>query len=502
MHARTLRNTAACVSATFIASSALGTDWTVFDLAAAPPKAGACNGTSVALFQPGLTLDTGSRASLWAGAPFADGARRASGIVTAWSFVTQPGMSWQYAWQLSGSDPQPGALFGASIAYGETLGTSGSVSNTGFLLVGSPGQRLAVNSTQPSAQAAGLVEVFPLTNALTAPASAVGIQLLPPVRAAGDQYGTTVAASIAGPNGGTLPWAFASAPGTDLAGVQDAGAVHAFRRDGSSTFTHAGMLTLPDAAPRDRLGRSAVAAQGDRIFASSDRGSGQVAVFAMASGSAPAFESLVPTPASNPAAHGFGASIACNGSLIAVGAPGAYGQPPEEGKVFILDAAPPHALRSVVDSPWPDECAGFGSAIAFRGSLLVVATEQGGSSAASGKVAVFTVLPASGTATLGATLSGTEGSAFGASVATTQGHTAIGAPATAEDLSGGVIARSYFQARSPDINGDGIVDGFDLGRLLGAWRPGINNGPEDLNYDSFVNGADLTILLAAWGTTG
>jgi T5SS/PEP-CTERM-associated repeat protein len=47
-----------------------------------------------------------------------------------------------------------------------------------------------------------------------------------------------------------------------------------------------------------------------------------------------------------------------------------------------------------------------------------------------------------------------------------------------------------------DLNGDGSVDGADLGLLLGAWGPGA--GPADLNGDSIVNGADLGLLLAAW----
>lgn len=52
-----------------------------------------------------------------------------------------------------------------------------------------------------------------------------------------------------------------------------------------------------------------------------------------------------------------------------------------------------------------------------------------------------------------------------------------------------------------DINGDGIVNGADLGSMLGAW--GVcadpNNCPQDLNGDGQVNGADLGLLLGCWG---
>jgi len=49
-------------------------------------------------------------------------------------------------------------------------------------------------------------------------------------------------------------------------------------------------------------------------------------------------------------------------------------------------------------------------------------------------------------------------------------------------------------AESPDLNGDGAVDGADLGLLLAAWgTPGA-----DLNGDGTTDGADLGVLLAAW----
>jgi len=48
-----------------------------------------------------------------------------------------------------------------------------------------------------------------------------------------------------------------------------------------------------------------------------------------------------------------------------------------------------------------------------------------------------------------------------------------------------------------DLNGDGIVDGADLGALLGAW--GSTDPSADLNGDGIVDGADLGSLLGAWG---
>jgi len=48
-----------------------------------------------------------------------------------------------------------------------------------------------------------------------------------------------------------------------------------------------------------------------------------------------------------------------------------------------------------------------------------------------------------------------------------------------------------------DLNGDGVVNGADLGILLEAW--GSSNPAADLNNDGVVNGADLGILLENWG---
>lgn len=47
-----------------------------------------------------------------------------------------------------------------------------------------------------------------------------------------------------------------------------------------------------------------------------------------------------------------------------------------------------------------------------------------------------------------------------------------------------------------DVNGDGAVDGADLGLLLGAWDTSTPDA--DLNDDGIVDGADLGLLLGNW----
>jgi hypothetical protein len=48
-----------------------------------------------------------------------------------------------------------------------------------------------------------------------------------------------------------------------------------------------------------------------------------------------------------------------------------------------------------------------------------------------------------------------------------------------------------------DLTDDGLIDGADLGTLLGEW--GLTSSPADFNNDGKVDGADLGQLLGSWG---
>ncbi|MCP4833174.1 MAG: hypothetical protein GY895_00275 [Phycisphaera sp.] len=49
-----------------------------------------------------------------------------------------------------------------------------------------------------------------------------------------------------------------------------------------------------------------------------------------------------------------------------------------------------------------------------------------------------------------------------------------------------------------DVNGDGFVNGADLGLMIAVWGS-CGDCPEDLNGDGAVNGADLGLMIAGWG---
>jgi hypothetical protein len=66
------------------------------------------------------------------------------------------------------------------------------------------------------------------------------------------------------------------------------------------------------------------------------------------------------------------------------------------------------------------------------------------------------------------------------------------------ELNGQLASCGSTSACPADQNNDGVVNGADLGLLLGAWGP-CPNCRADINIDGVVNGADLGLLLGAWG---
>jgi hypothetical protein len=457
----------------------------------------AATGAAVALYQlpPTHNWSQPTNGALWAGAPYAAGQQRATGLVHGWAFSEYQGGTWTYTFTLGSSSPQPGAMFGASIAQ-----TDWYAAATGALVaVGSPGYRLNSGSPSLAGRMRGYAEVFSIGSAASAPTTGTVGVLTPSESASDDAFGTCVALASTIPAANPSYWAFASAPGRDVAGVADAGLVSMFRRDSATAYPLVAELQVPDPSPYDRLGRAALAATGSACFASIDRGTGAVAAFATAGGIA-SFDGYIAPPDAQ--TQGLGASISVDGDLLVVGAPGAYGASEEVGVVHIFRASAPHDLLLTIPSPWPDECAGFGTAVALRRNVLVVSTSQAEETLASGSVAIYSVLPSAAGATLIGTLSQPGENGFGAAVACSGSHVAVGVPGGSAQVAGAVTVVDQILPKTPDLNHDGIVDGADLGILIAKFGPTFQSVPADLNSDMIVNGADLAILLAAWGTSG
>ena len=50
-----------------------------------------------------------------------------------------------------------------------------------------------------------------------------------------------------------------------------------------------------------------------------------------------------------------------------------------------------------------------------------------------------------------------------------------------------------------DLNNDLVVNGADLGILLGSWATSGSPSGADLDRDGIVDGSDLGLLLGTWG---
>jgi len=93
----------------------------------------------------------------------------------------------------------------------------------------------------------------------------------------------------------------------------------------------------------------------------------------------------------------------------------------------------------------------------------------------------------------------------GFQLASTSGISDDGSVLVGWGYSGFVLNQQAWVATLPaartcagDFNADGVVDGADLGTLLGAWGP-CPGCPTDLNGDGIVDGTDLGLFLSAWG---
>lgn len=486
------RNAVACCGALSAAVMAAVPAWAAEDrlsaveLAAHPPVPRAAVGAVLCMASQPTTVGAQPVRMLWAGTPWVGGTPANAGSIVAWRYDPASD-AWAPAGTLAGGGARSGASFGAAIAY------AGLEDGTGFLVVGSPSRSTSSTSTSSNH---GWAEVIALPNPGGAPSEGTSVELVTGPPAAADRVGHAVATTFT--NGS---WhAIVSAPFKN-GSVRDEGLVQVYRRDGATTFPRIAQLRSPEPQADARLGE-ALSAHGDRIYASHGWGAPRVAVFRFDAG-VPAFEGWIDPPAGvDGFATGFGRAVACDGELLAVGAPGPRIGDPGAGAVHLFDAVPPHALVATVESPFPEDCAGFGSAIALRDGLMVVGTAEGSTDLAAGRAAIYRLDRQDlSRGAIGAPVIEVDAgeSAFGCAVATDGTAVVIGAPNAGDGAAGKVrVLTPVSGPRSADLDGDGIVMGNDLGVLLNAFGE-VGANAADLNRDGIVDGADLGILLASWG---
>lgn len=211
-------------------------------------------------------------------------------------------------------------------------------------------------------------------------------------------------------------------------------------------------------------------------------------------------QQLVP-PASF-AGDGFGLALAMADDLVAVGAP-APGQvgAAADGAVHLYRLVQGvWQMEETLVAPDPAACAGFGTAVAVSdGQVVVGAAEVDPADPWSG--GMFRFRKEGERWVLVGASQGDQEAAYGTALASRGGTLVVAAPgATLQESVPNQGFVDIFTTLLPgDLNGDGVVNGLDLGILLAAWSPAPPEGsPADLNGDGQVNGADLAILIGAW----
>ncbi len=298
------------------------------------PASGDAFGSAVAMYGDWLAV----------GAPNATaGGNNGAGAVFLFH---RSGLDWTLAATLSAQDGAANDHFGKALTMGD-----------GVLAVGAP------NADVSGATDAGAVYLFTYSNNAWSQSQ----KLTAPTPTANDTFGAAVALA-----GNTL------AVGTPMADLQasNAGAVFVFVLSGGS-WSHQATLTASDGSSGDHLG-AAVTAYGDRVAAGAADAngggltdSGKVYLF-LRQGTTWSQEAIL-TAGDAAANDTFGAALALDDSLLAIGAPGAdVNAQADRGAVYVF---------SLNEGRWSqtaklttsDGAAGdaFGQALALRAGLLL-----------------------------------------------------------------------------------------------------------------------------------
>jgi len=214
------------------------------------------------------------------------------------------------------------------------------------------------------------------------------------------------------------------------------------------------------------------------------------------------------------AQQAFGAAVAIRGDKAFVGAP-AYGT--GAGAVYVFDVQTGTQLHKLT-MPNPAVNQWFGQSLAVSGDILMVGAFGPDPGSPHGAAYLFDFIPGSPTYAqqidkLDACIA-LDSDGFSFDVALNERVALVSSPrrdVPGFDLQPRMDAGSVYAfasvagAADPqapalgDLNGDGRVDGADLGMLLGSWGPCAPGCPADLNGDGVVDGNDLGTLLGVWG---
>ena len=191
----------------------------------------------------------------------------------------------------------------------------------------------------------------------------------------------------------------------------------------------------------------------------------------------------------------FGFSVAIDGSLALVGAPGDNGDGDRVGAAYLYDCQTGEQLAKLAppDSVgWED----FGCSVALDGRLAIVGARYDSGHNGSGAAYLFDCHTGGQLAKI-VPDDGADLDFFGNAVALDGLAAIIGAPF--DDPFGTDSGSAYLAQLPPapgDLNGDGCIDQSDLGLLLAAYEL---NDAGDIDGDGDTDQADLGELLSHYG---
>ena len=204
----------------------------------------------------------------------------------------------------------------------------------------------------------------------------------------------------------------------------------------------------------------------------------------------------------------FGFDVALAGNWLGIGAYKADGLQTDSGKVdFYQLLGGDWTLQSSFDGDAFGSEAQFGVSVAMENDVAVVGSRYGtidGGGSSTGAVSTFRLQN-------GDWLRGIDvvspdvgfEAEFGWQVSLSGDRALVGAPYDSNPIpqSGGAFLLEGLDSGCGgipgDLNGDGHVNGGDLGLMLSSFGP-CDGCLADLNGDNIVNGGDLGLLLVAW----
>lgn len=419
-------------------------------------------GTSVSMRGPWLA----------AGAPLAD--RDATDAGSAWMFESN-GVNFTQVQRLVPPNPQPGALFGCSIA-----------------LDGSGAARVAIGARRESVNGvlAGAVHIFRREGNTWVHEARV---VAPGVLTEGDDFGQSLALS-----GDTLA---IGTPNEDLAEI-NAGGVHVFRLQGSS-WIHEALVLPPNPEPLGEFG-NAIALQGSTLAVAAyrenggDTDAGQVHLLTRGASGWQATQLLVsPYPS---AGAEFGSSVVIDGDAMVIGAARATtGSTPQSGVAYLYRTnATGWAPVAAIGQTAAQSSEFMGASVGLSGMVVAAGAPLRSQSALyQGAVSVVDLSADCDSDRVPdrVELAGGAFDCDGNGVPDSC-DIANGSP---DDDGNGVPDSCEVVPCFGDLNDSGTVNAVDLALLIAAWSDEPGSSSADINSDGAINGADLGILLSAWG---